>query len=144
MVLMLKDPAARRRSNAERQERNEKAAALVQRAAGGDRSALDELFRRYKHVLYRIVDRILGFGHRNRDDVVQDALLAVLTHFHQYEERACFEAWLATIARNCALEEQRRQREIPSEIADDPRDVADAVPDDDASHARLASLEVAL
>src|SRR5439155_8354082 len=86
-------------------------AALLERFAAGDRSALDELFRRYRGVAYRVAYRLLG---READalDAVQDAFVKALTHLARFRGHSSFKTWLLRIVSNAALDVGRqRQRD---------------------------------
>jgi RNA polymerase sigma-70 factor (ECF subfamily) len=83
--------------------------ALLDRFAGGDRTALDELFRRYRAVAYRVAYRLLG---REPDalDAVQDGFVKVLTHLEKFRGRSSFKTWLLRIVSNAALDVGRQRR----------------------------------
>jgi len=76
---------------------------LLARATGGDRAALDELFRRYRTVAYRVAYRLLG---READalDAVQDAFIKVFTHLDRFRGQSSFKTWLLRIVSNSALD----------------------------------------
>ena len=99
-------------------------AALLERFTAGDRAALDELFRRYRGVAYRVAYRLLG---RDADalDAVQDAFVKVLTHLDRFRGRSSFKTWLLRIVSNAALDHGRRRRRetrAPQTPAGDPTD----------------------
>jgi RNA polymerase sigma-70 factor (ECF subfamily) len=99
-------------------------AALLDRLARGDRSVLDELFRRYRGVAYRIAYRLLG---READalDAVQDAFVKALTHLDQFRGHSSFKTWLLRIVSNAALDvgrHRRRDARTPQAPRDDPPD----------------------
>ena len=85
---------------------------LLARYARGERTALDELFRRYRETSYRVAYRLLG---RPEDalDAVQDGFIKALTHLHGFERRSSFKTWLLRVVSNAALDlgRQRRRRE---------------------------------
>lgn len=97
--------------------------ALIDRFAGGDRTALDELFRRYRAVAFRVAYRLLG---REPDalDAVQDGFVKVLTNLDTFRGRSAFKTWLLRIVSNAAMDvgRQRRRDRCNYEAA------ADAVP----------------
>jgi RNA polymerase sigma-70 factor (ECF subfamily) len=84
-------------------------AALLERFAAGDRVALDELFRRYRAVAYRVAYRLLG---READalDAVQDAFVKALTHLDRFRGHSSFKTWLLRIVSNAALDVGRHRR----------------------------------
>ena len=59
--------------------------------------------------LHRRAYRILGNA-ADAEDAVQDALLAALTHLHQFRGQAQISTWLTTIVLNCARLQLRRRR----------------------------------
>jgi RNA polymerase sigma-70 factor, ECF subfamily len=97
---------------------------LLERVAAGDRTALDELFRRYRSVAYRVAYRLLG---READalDAVQDGFVKVLTHLARFRGHSSFKTWLLRIVSNAALDlgrQRRRESRVAQAPADDPPD----------------------
>jgi RNA polymerase sigma-70 factor (ECF subfamily) len=84
-------------------------AALLDRFTAGDRAALDELFRRYRTVAYRVAFRFLG---REPDalDAVQDAFVKALTHLDRFRGHSSFKTWLLRIVCNAALDMGRQRK----------------------------------
>lgn len=97
---------------------------LMARIRERDANAFDELVARYAKTIGR---RLRGIV-RDEDaasDLLQEVLLRVWTHAHQWDERGPLKAWLFRIATNLALNHLRsvrRRRERPLEIAPDPDD----------------------
>ena len=86
-------------------------AALVQRAAAGDRKAFDLLVdRHYGHCL-RFATRMLG-SRADAEEAVQDAFLDAYRGLHRYREQNRFQGWLLRIVvnrcRSLARAERRR------------------------------------
>src|SRR5438105_9204468 len=88
---------------------------LLARLAGGDRAALDELFRRYRLLAYRVAHRLLG-NEADALDAVQDGFLKALTHLSGFQGRSTFKTWLLRVVSNAALDvgRQRGRRETIS------------------------------
>jgi RNA polymerase sigma-70 factor (ECF subfamily) len=86
---------------------------LVGLARGGDRAALEELFRRHAGVAYRVAYRLLGHEHDARD-AVQDALLKAMIHLDAFDGRSGFKTWLLRIVQNAALDAGRRRKRRPA------------------------------
>ncbi|MDB5308702.1 MAG: sigE 45 [Gemmataceae bacterium] len=84
-------------------------AALLDRFARGDRAALDDLFRRYRAVAYRVAYRLLG---READalDAVQDGFIKALTHLDRFRGHSSFKTWLLRIVSNAALDLGRQRK----------------------------------
>lgn len=94
--------------------------ALLARYAAGDRLALDELFRRYRGVAYRVAYRLLG---READalDAVQDGFVNALTHLDRFGGRSSFKTWLLRVVCNASLD-VGRQRKRDERLPQAPRD----------------------
>lgn len=104
--------------------------ALLARFAGGDRAALDDLFRRYRGVAYRVAYRLLG---READalDAVQDGFVNALKHLDRFVGRSSFKTWLMRVVCNAALDIGRRRKRderVPQEPQDFSPDGFGAAP----------------
>src|SRR6266705_2096302 len=88
---------------------------LLSRAARGSKDALDELFRRYRLVAYRVAFRLLN-NEADALDAVQEAFIKALTHLPSFEGRSSFKTWLLRVVSNAALDlgRQRGRRETLS------------------------------
>src|SRR6266571_3545696 len=88
---------------------------LLARLAGGDRDALEELFRRYRLPAYRVAHRLLG-NEADALDAVQDGFIKALTHLPGFQGRSSFKTWLLRVVSNAALDlgRQRGRRETYS------------------------------
>src|SRR5215217_3845198 len=76
---------------------------LLARSAAGERSALEELFRRYRLVAYRVAFRFLG-NEADALDAVQEGFVKALTHLPHFEGRSSFKTWLLRVVSNAALD----------------------------------------
>jgi RNA polymerase sigma-70 factor (ECF subfamily) len=85
---------------------------LLARHAAGDREALDELFRRYRGLAYRVAYRLLG-NEADALDAVQEGFVKVMTHLHGFQGRSSFKTWLLRVVSNASLDlgRQRGRRE---------------------------------
>jgi len=84
----------------------------AQRAANGDRRALDALLRDHTALIHGVCRRILG----NPDDALdatQEALLAIARKIGTFDGRAKFSTWAYRVATNAALDEARRRNRRP-------------------------------
>ena len=83
--------------------------ALLELIAKGDRAALDDLFRRYRSVAYRVAYRLLG---READalDAVQDGFVKALTNLERFRGHSSFKTWLLRIVSNAALDLGRQRK----------------------------------
>ena len=82
---------------------------LISRAQSGDEQAFAHLMRAYYAFVYAIVIGIVN-NPDDAEEVVQDTFLNAYRGLAQYEEQTKFRSWLATIARNRALNWLRAQR----------------------------------
>ena len=82
---------------------------LIARAQSGDEEAFAHLMRAHYAFVYAIVIEIVNNPH-DTEEIVQDTFLNVYRGLAQYEEQTKFRNWLATIARNRALNWLREQR----------------------------------
>lgn len=117
---------------------------LLAAVAAEDRNAFAELYRRTSAKLYAVVFRILGEASRT-DDAVHDVYVRVWRSAGSYDAgRGRPITWLATMARNVAIDIRRREmargagRFADVEL-DDILDREDAV-----SSEQLAALQVCL
>src|SRR5262245_4205741 len=85
---------------------------LLARAVRGERPALDELFRRYRGLAYRVAHRLLGHD-ADALDAVQEGFVKALTHLPTFQGRSTFKTWLLRVVSNAALDlgRQRGRRE---------------------------------
>src|SRR5436190_15762717 len=88
---------------------------LLVRHARGDREALEELFRRYRLLAYRVAHRLLG-NEADALDAVQEGFVKALTHLPGFQGRSSFKTWLLRVVSNAALDlgRQRGRREALS------------------------------
>lgn len=88
---------------------------LLQQFATGDRTALEELFTRYRQPAYRVAYRLLG-NEADALDAVQEGFVKALTHLDGFQGRSSFKTWLLRVVGNAALDlgRQRGRREMLS------------------------------
>ncbi|HEY2619342.1 MAG TPA: sigma-70 family RNA polymerase sigma factor [Acetobacteraceae bacterium] len=108
--------------------------ALLHRCAGGDRTALRQLYDRWGNRLHGIALRITRQA-ALAADATQDAFVQIWRQAHRFDpDRGGPDAWLIGIVRYRALDIVRRQsREVPGY---EPEKIEDASPD---ALARLVS-----
>jgi RNA polymerase sigma-70 factor, ECF subfamily len=84
--------------------------AALDRIAGGELDALDELYERYKTMAYSIAVRITNDASL-AEDVVQDAFLGVWRNATRYVAgRGSVKTWLLSIVHHRAIDAVRRRR----------------------------------
>jgi RNA polymerase sigma-70 factor (ECF subfamily) len=88
---------------------------LVERARAGDRTAREELARRHRPLIVRLVRRYVSEG--DADDVAQRAVLRAFDKLESFRGESSFRSWLHRIAVNVALNHIRdTRREVPSPV----------------------------
>ncbi len=83
---------------------------ILERVAGGQLDALEDLYDRYRTMAYAIALRITGDG-ALAEDVVQDAFLGAWRNAARYaESRGSVKTWLLSIVHHRAVDAVRRRR----------------------------------
>jgi RNA polymerase sigma-70 factor, ECF subfamily len=82
---------------------------LVERAQARDATAFRELISRHEPQMRYLVGRIID-APADRDEVIQNALLAAWRHLPEFEGRSQFGSWMHRVAINTALMLLRHQR----------------------------------
>lgn len=78
------------------------------------RNDFDRLARRHRQRIYRVCLRIVSDPQR-AEELTQDALMTAYAQIERFEGRAAFSTWVCGIAKNLALNEVRRRREMLTE-----------------------------
>src|SRR5918912_3446751 len=103
---------------------------VIQRAAGGDRSAFEQLYERYARPVFGLALRRLGDRGR-AEDAVQETFASIWRSAATYRpDRGPGAPWLYAVARNAIVDRARNRTEIPADIPDEP--AHEATPDDQA------------
>ncbi|MDQ4058708.1 MAG: sigma-70 family RNA polymerase sigma factor [Actinomycetota bacterium] len=82
---------------------------VVAAARRGDQRAFETLVRAYQSDIWRLCFHLLG-NTSAADDATQDAFVRAYRFIHRYRGDSKFSTWLFSIARNCALDEIRRNQ----------------------------------
>lgn len=94
---------------------------LLRRAASGDRTAWETLYRRHVRFVHRVAYRFLSHEEDARD-IAQDVFVAVFQAAGRWRDEASFRTWLwRTTAHRCLNHQRRARRE---EARGAPEDVA--------------------
>ena len=96
-----------------RQERlqNDTDSELLRRCLGGDEAAWSDLVARHTRRVFNVAYRFVGRVDE-AEDLTQDIFVKVYQVLDRYRpEQGRFETWLATVARNQAIDHYRRRRE---------------------------------
>lgn len=86
---------------------------LVDRARKGDRSAVEELFRRHWGVAHRVAYRLLGHE-QDAQDATQECMIKALAHLDDFDGRSGFRTWLLRIVTNAAFDAGRKRKRRPT------------------------------
>jgi RNA polymerase sigma-70 factor (ECF subfamily) len=109
---------------------------LIQRAGTGDRSAFEDLYRRYARPVFGLALRRLGDRGR-AEDAVQETFASIWRSASSYKpDRGPGAPWLYAVARNAIVDRARAKTEIPAEIPDEPS--RDSGPADQAEQGYVA------
>ena len=88
--------------------------ALVERAQGGDRDALEAVVRGLQDTVYRLALRFLGHPEFARD-ATQEILILVVTQLSTFRRQSSVVTWAYRVATRHLLRERRRFRQITFE-----------------------------
>jgi RNA polymerase sigma-70 factor (ECF subfamily) len=93
---------------------------LIELVASGDRTAFDELHRRYARAVLGLALRRLGDRGR-AEDATQEAFVAIWRSARTFDPaRGTGAPWLYAVARNAITDGLRRAPEPPTEVPDGP------------------------
>ena len=93
-------------------DKTERIYVTIRKATAGDRDALAELYVTYAGAVFACAYRILQDSHE-AEDVTQQVFLKLMSALQHYERRAVpFTGWLMRVARNAALDAERRRRPV--------------------------------
>jgi RNA polymerase sigma-70 factor (ECF subfamily) len=102
---------------------------LIQRAASGDRSEFEDLYRRYARPVFGLALRA--------EDAVQETFASIWRSAGSYRpDRGPGAPWLYAVARNAIVDRARSRTETPAEIPDEP--AREPGPADDAERGWVA------
>src|SRR6202035_164874 len=89
---------------------------IVAEAQAGNRSAFEELVRRYDRDVLRLALNLMKRPEDARD-VSQEAFLKVYRNLHRFRFECSFYTWLYRIVTNVSLDQLRRRRSRPEDQA---------------------------
>jgi RNA polymerase sigma-70 factor (ECF subfamily) len=106
---------------------------LVHQVAQGNERAFSELYDRYSRPVYATGVRLLGDAHL-AEDLVQDAFTNVWQAAASFDpSRASFATWLHRVARNRAVDLDRRRRARPQSAGEARLHTVSGGPDPEAN-----------
>jgi RNA polymerase sigma-70 factor, ECF subfamily len=92
--------------------------AVVKRAQGGDSSAFEEIFKRYRHKVFSLSYRMTG-NPVEAEDLCQEIFLQVIRKIGSFEGRSSFSTWLYRVATNRSRDYLRRKKRAPDIVIQD-------------------------
>jgi RNA polymerase sigma-70 factor (ECF subfamily) len=99
--------------------------AVLVRAAGGDRRAFEQIYRRHSGWVFGLCLRLAG-QRELAEDCTQETFVAAWRGLSGFERRSKFSTWLHRIAVNSVL--SRRRRSSESELSESDDSAAEALP----------------
>jgi RNA polymerase sigma-70 factor, ECF subfamily len=89
----------------------------IRAVAGGDQDAFARLYAAFVRLVHAVL--LARIPRRDVDDLVQDVFVAAYLRIGELRDPAAFGGWIATIARNRAIDylrQSREQVELPEEL----------------------------
>lgn len=84
---------------------------LVNRCQKGDRQAQNELYRRFRRMLFGVCLRYAG-SREEAEDLLQESFLRIYTDLYQYQPTGELGAWCRKVAVNVALQHLRKKKRL--------------------------------
>ncbi len=100
---------------------------LIERARAGDADAIETLLAEVTPSVERFVKRLCPGS--DADDVMQEALIALVNNLGRFEGRAALSSWAFAITRSACSRQRRGLKNRPHEGDDAVASMADAGPD---------------
>ncbi len=94
-------------------------AALVERCRHGERDALGEVYRAYRGEVARNLQRVLGPGRGDLDDVLQDVFIEAFRSIGRFRGDSKLSTWLYRVCINVALQRLRKRKRLAEVPADE-------------------------
>jgi RNA polymerase sigma-70 factor, ECF subfamily len=114
---------------------------LVAAWVRGDRSAFDELVRRYERRVFGICYRYFGNA-ADAEDAAQDAFIALLRRASTFTGASSFSTWMYRVATNACNDLARKRARRPQAATDGMERLAATAATDDALANRELGLEL--
>ena len=91
----------------------------IQAFIKGEEEAIGKVYEEYKNLMYFIIASYISLP-EDCEDVLSEAFIKAINHRADIKDPNSLKTYLATIARNCALDFLKKNREIPaSEIIEE-------------------------
>lgn len=109
--------------------------------AEGDAGALETLYAHTKNGVYAFLYPYFN-NRADTEDCLQDVFMKISTRAHGYRAGTNGRAWMLQIAKNCALDEKRRQKRVCyTDAVPEPPPPSNDTPVFDALHGALSEEE---
>lgn len=100
---------------------------LIKSFVKGDAGSFDELYIRYKRLLYSYLNRLLPGQSQLADDIFQQTWLNAIRRMHSFGKEERFQAWLMKIAHNLLIDHLRKEKlsgkaPVPEELMENMHD----------------------
>jgi RNA polymerase sigma-70 factor (ECF subfamily) len=95
---------------------------LVRLAKAGNQAALEQLLSQIAPSIQRFGAKMCRNAH-DADDVLQDTLMSVLGHLHEFEGRSSFTSWVFTLTRTACNRRRRGLKNQPAESIEEAANV---------------------
>lgn len=82
---------------------------LIARAAGGERAAFEEIYKRTSAYVYSVVYRMLH-NHADTSEAVQDVYMKVYRNLGRFKKQAQLKTWIYRIAVNTSLNYLKKRK----------------------------------
>jgi RNA polymerase sigma-70 factor (ECF subfamily) len=92
--------------------------AIIERAQGGDREAMNQLVMKYQARAYQFAYRLTG-NQDDASDLVAETFVRVYTALPRFRRDAQFTTWLFRIVTNCFLDAKKKAGRKPTDQLED-------------------------
>ena len=79
----------------------------------GEQKAIENVYLKFKNLMYFVIASYVSSRY-DAEDILSDAFIKAVEHRHELKDYTKLRPYLASIAKNQALDYLRKQREIPS------------------------------
>ena len=110
--------------------------ALVERHRQGDALAFEEIYQRYRGMVFNLALRMSGDRERAAD-LSQEIFLRIYRHLSRFKGRSSLKTWIYRVGLNCCRSRLSRKR-LPTQPLPDAAEVLEELQDETTSPERVA------
>ncbi len=88
---------------------------LIERCKKGDRTAQNQLYQKYKRLLFGVCLRY-STDSMEAEDLLQDGFIKIYTDLYQYRPIGSFKGWMRKVVVNVALQHIRKKKKLFSDV----------------------------